>query len=146
MGVFHDMVEVVNRTSKPLTVLFDGQRETLEPNYDDKGKRIADVHNMIPRHVVPYALNQNVLLGSESFTNPSDFRSLVGVVDKKATRKHSWHDCSYLEQSDELTRVPMAAIMDEDPTITGFKVKGKKQHASDDLGANMPTVFDLQSK
>ena len=145
MGVFHDMVVVVNRTSKPLQVMYDGQRTILEPNYDEIGDPIEGVVNMLPRQVIPYALNQHVLLGSESFHNPSDFRSLIGVVDYKAKKKYSWHDCSFLEQStEELTRVPQEQIMDEDPLIKGFKVAGKKQLRPDDLGAQVPTVFDLK--
>lgn len=129
MGVFQELVEVVNRTSKPLAIMFDGQRKVLEPNYDAAGKRIERVRNMVPSQVLPYALNQTIIMGSEDIRNPGNFQSLVGVPSEK---KRSWRDCSYHEQSDELTRVPMAAVIEDDPTIKGYKVRGKKQHSTFD--------------
>jgi hypothetical protein len=53
MGIFHETIELVNRTSQPLEVIYDGQRTILEPNYTDEGKRQADVHNVLPKIVIP---------------------------------------------------------------------------------------------
>lgn len=71
MGIFHEMVEVVNRAPVPLTVRFDGQDTVLKP-----GK------NMLPKLVVPYAKNQNPIMGSQDPENPhiSGARFLIGVV------------------------------------------------------------------
>lgn len=155
MGVFHDMIELVNRTSEPIDIMYDGQRHTLDPNYDEIGDPIAGVHNMVPRQVLPYALNQSVIMGSESFVNPGSFRSRIGVIDnnKKVgpkAKKYSWHDCSFIESvPDEVTRVSQESLLEEiaDPKATLAR-RGKKQHAVEDamFDANVPTPFDLQSR
>jgi hypothetical protein len=143
MGIFHETIELVNRTSKPLEVIYDGQRTILEPNYDAEGNRLDDVHNILPKIVIPYALNQNVVMGSEDAIDPSSFQSLVGVVfNKKKDRKaHSWHDCTYLEQTDKLTRTPLEDVLD-DPNAK-IQVKGRKVPRSVDAAMpGVPTPFD----
>jgi hypothetical protein len=60
MGIFHEMMEVVNRCPWPLSIRFDGQESTLAP-----GK------NSIPKTTLFYALNQNPLMGSQDADNPS---------------------------------------------------------------------------
>ncbi len=111
MGIFQSMVEVVNRTSGVLSVRFDGQDMDIPPNYDEKGARIPDVVNVVPKLVIPYLLNQNVIMGSESALDPSSFRSKVGIPSAKMK---SWQDCSYVPSgNEEITRVSQAEIMDE---------------------------------
>jgi hypothetical protein len=143
MGIFHETVELVNRTSKPLEVIYDGQRTILEPNYDEAGVRQADVHNMLPKIVIPYALNQNVVMGSEDAVDPSHFESLVGVVynKKKDGKRHSWHDCTFKEQTDKLTRTPLENVL-EDPHAE-IQVRGRKVPRSVDAQLpGVPTPFD----
>jgi hypothetical protein len=150
MGVFHEMVEVVNRTSEQLAIMYDGQRHYLEPNYDAEGNRLPDVHNMVPKRVVPFALNQTVIMGSESFRNPGDFRSKIGIIDKKDKKRKSWHDCSFLEEAEtEITRVSQEEIMEEsvnDPTAK-IVVKGKdaRRLAQDAQMGSVPTPFDIRT-
>lgn len=71
IGVFQDMVEIVNRAPVNISVQFDGQSATLTPG-----------RNFIPRVTVQYAKNQNPLKGSADLDNPTasgvDF--LIGVV------------------------------------------------------------------
>lgn len=109
MGIFHEMVTVVNRTSLPLTARFDGQEITLEPG-----------ENIVPRITVPYIRSQCVIMGSEDARDPMSYTSLVGVKGK--------HDCSPIEQDDtQLTRVNRAEF-EEDLGIK-TKVRGKKKHS-----------------
>lgn len=117
-NVYADMVEIVNRTSKPLTVTWDGIAFTLEPNYTAAGELISDVVNMIPRVVVEYARNQNPLMGSEDSLDPSSYEPLVGVKAKRGTKQKD--EISFLEQSQEMTRVPMTDYLGpNDKVIVG---------------------------
>ncbi len=152
MGVFQDMVEVVNRTSEPIDIMFDGQRHTLLPNYTADGQPIEGVRNPIPRQVVPYALNQTVILGSEAFTNPGSFKSKIGIIDYKnkgpKAKKHSWYDCSFFDirEETEITRVPVEQILDENHAGGNVKVirRGKKQHSNMEAALDAPTTpFDV---
>ena len=70
MGVFYEHAAVINRAPIDITVTFDGQGKTLTP-----GK------NMIPRITIPYARNQNPIMGKQDPNNPSIFggRYLIGV-------------------------------------------------------------------
>lgn len=150
MGIFHDLVEAVNRTSKPLTIRYDGQDMVLEPNYDEVGDPIEGVRNMIPRVVIPYALNQCVLMGSERLRNPSAFTSLVGIIDSKKKQKHSWHETGFIEDAvveEHPTRVAFDAVMEDDPTIKGYKIKGRKVPLAEDAEMGMTTTpFDVVPK
>ena len=107
MGIFYEQVEIINRTSEPLDVKFDGQAIELKPNYTPEGKFIKDVHNMVPTVVVPYARSQCVLMGSEDPLDPSLWESLVGVKGNKK------HDTSFREQSDVLSRVDLEQYLDD---------------------------------
>jgi hypothetical protein len=60
MGVFHDMVTVINLAPIPLSVTFDGQTT-----------KIPVGESQIPRVTVNYAKNQNPVPGSADMTNPS---------------------------------------------------------------------------
>lgn len=74
MGIFHEQVVLFNRAPVNLTVTFDGQAKTLVPG-----------ENMVPGVVVPYAKNQNPIMGTQDPHNPhiSGCRYLVGVVGTK---------------------------------------------------------------
>lgn len=70
-GIFQEMVELVNRAPEPLSVQFDGQSKVLAPGV-----------NLVPRVVVPFAKNQNPVMGTQDPYNPhiTGCQYLVGVV------------------------------------------------------------------
>ena len=148
MGIFHKQIPVINRTwNEHLEVVYDGQRIYLEPNYNEIGELLPDVQNALPERVIPYALAQTVILGTESALNPSNFKSKVGVPGEK---RRSWGDCSFLEDptnGGEITRVSQAEIMEEyvaDPKAK-LVVKGKKRPNSQDSAISAPTTpFDIR--
>lgn len=92
MGIFQEMLEVVNRTPWELTIKFDGQEMTLKLNYnfeDQDGQLVAigprkGVHNFVPVQALQYGFNQNVLMGSQDPDNPtiSGAEYLIGLPDK----------------------------------------------------------------
>lgn len=143
MGIFYDQTEVINRTSKKLNVRFDGQDMPLEPNYTAEGVRIPEVRNMIPTIAVIYAQNQNILMGSEHPTDPSDFEVLVARVAKKGERQKD--DISYLEQSDELTPVRLDDYLD-DPTLKITKGGRQRTRRGDAVSPRDTTPFDVRQK
>ena len=130
MGIFFEQIEIVNRTSRALNVRFDGQDITIPPNYTAEGTRIEGVHTMVPKQVMPFALNQNVVMGSEELEDPSDFRSLVGFIDRKDRKPKSWHDISFVPVDDQgldsMTRVPISAVTEDDPEVRQVLVRGRK--------------------
>jgi hypothetical protein len=145
MGIFYEQVQVVNRTSKPLTVRYDGQDIELAPNYTEAGERIEGVINMIPKVVMAYALNQLVNMGTEDPLDPSRFESLVGFVEPKLPKAalRSWHETSYIaEPNKELTRVNLRDYLEDDQTVTDIKVRGRRTQ----VDAATTTPFDLQSR
>lgn len=117
MGVFHETVEVVNRTTKPLNLRYDGQDMPIPANFDEAGELLEGVCTKIPRQCIPYVLAQNPVMGSESETDPSDFQSLVGIIDPKKNPKkqHSWYDCSFLPEEKQgignMTRVNVEEML-----------------------------------
>lgn len=70
MGIFQDMVTVINLAPIPLTVTFDGQTTRIPPG-----------ESPIPRVTVLYAKNQNPVSGSADMNNPhlSGARYLISV-------------------------------------------------------------------
>lgn len=70
MGIFYETQQVINRAPVNLTVTFDGQCKTLVPGV-----------NHIPALTIPYAKNQNPIMGSADPHNPhiSGARYLIGV-------------------------------------------------------------------
>jgi hypothetical protein len=94
MAIMGETVNLVNRTSKPLTVRYDGRKETIAPG-ENPG---------FPKEAVLYAKRQNPLMGSEDPENPtmSGTQYLVGVKVKAGERQTD--DISPLEQSDAIER------------------------------------------
>lgn len=111
MGIFFEMCELVNRTSKPLVVRFDGQNMVLDPNYTPEGEFIESVHNHVPKMTVAHAKSQNLLMGSEDTEDPTVYEVLVGVKAGKGEKQLD--DISFCEQSEEPTRVPVQDYVDE---------------------------------
>ena len=128
MGVFQELVTVINRTSKPLNVRFDGQDFELKPNYNVEGELIKGVVNQIPSQTVIYAKSQNVLMGSEDPFDPSEFVVLIGAVAKKGQKQKD--DISYCEQSNEPTRVRLKDYLGDDPMIKEIRLGGRQTPAA----------------
>lgn len=124
MGIFHTLDEVINRTSKPLSVRYDGQETILQPNYASDGTFLPNVHNMIPDITVMYARYQNVLMGSEDPEDPSDRIDLVGRLAKPGQKQKD--DISFCEQSDIPTSVNLKAMLADDPSVKDIKLGGKR--------------------
>lgn len=76
MGIFYELVEIVNRAPVNLTVRYDGQEMTLKPG-----------SNRLPRQAWQYAMNQNPIMGSQSPEDPSIYgaRFLVGLAEDPVT-------------------------------------------------------------
>ncbi len=73
LGIFKDAVTLVNRTSRVLSVRYDGEDISLQPG-ENPG---------FPAVAVPFAKRQNPLMGSKHPINPNRFISLVGVKGSK---------------------------------------------------------------
>lgn len=128
MGYFFEQCEVINRTSKVLSCRFDGQDIELLPNYTPDGKRIEDVHNILPAIAAPYARSQNVRMGSEDPLDPTSYEVLVGVLAKKGAKQRD--DITFLEQDETvLTRVKLEDLLDGDPSVKEIRVAGKRNQA-----------------
>lgn len=69
MGIFYEQTTVINRAPIAITIRFDGQDLTLKPGA-----------NIVPKLAVQYGKNQNPIMGSASFTDPSihGSRYLIG--------------------------------------------------------------------
>ena len=72
-GIFQEVVTLFNRAPIDLNVRFDGQDLTLKP-----GK-----NHGVPKIVVSLAKSQNPVMGTEEWTDPTSYRSLIGVLDSK---------------------------------------------------------------
>lgn len=150
MGIFYEQTEVINRTCNPLNVRFDGQDIEIPPNYDEAGQLMPDVHNMIPTLVVPYALNQSVIMGSEDASDPSSFGSKIGIpLRRKDQKPKSWNECSFVPEETEpnintLTRVPIEDQLD-DPSAK-VVVRGNKKRKGSDHALGVSTApFDFKN-
>lgn len=73
MSFFGDTCTLINRAPWPINVRWDGKDVTLTTGENQNFPRVA----------VPYAKNQNVVMGSESANDPSQFRYMVGVKGSK---------------------------------------------------------------
>lgn len=60
MGIFQKFIKVFNRAPIKLAVMFDGQREILDPGW-----------NELPDLTVMFAKNQNPVMGSGDPNNPA---------------------------------------------------------------------------
>lgn len=73
LGAYKESVTLVNRTSRILSVRYDGEDTTIRPG-ENPG---------FPKVAVPFAKRQNILKGSRHPVNPNLFVCLVGVKDTK---------------------------------------------------------------
>lgn len=87
MGIFQNMVMVKNLAPIPLRVTFDGQTTEIPPGVSP-----------LPRVTVPYAMNQNPIMGTHDADNPniSGGKYLVVAVGSKYDRdplsKEEWEE------------------------------------------------------
>ena len=128
MGIFHEQVEVINRDCVQRSLVYDGQRVYLQPNYDEKGQLRKGVTNFIPKICVPYALNQNVVMGTEDPIDPSDFQSHVVPkvkFKKKGRETDEWkYDFTFLPAvKGAKTRVNLSDYLD-DPSLKVLDGRG----------------------
>ncbi len=96
-GIYMDFLTVVNRTSKPLQVTWDGKHTTLVP-----GK------NALPAIVAEAAKRQNPIMGSEDPVS-LQMRYLVGIEEQE-------DDCSPVEQSPAIQRIDRNKLINARPT------------------------------
>jgi hypothetical protein len=103
MGIFYDMVEVRNLAPINLTVTFDGQEKTLPPGV-----------SVVPKQVVPFAMNQNPVMGKQDPNNPhiSGGEYLVVPVGTKYDREPLTAE-EWAEHLGRPCRVDEVAIFDE---------------------------------
>ncbi len=147
--MFHEMVEVVNRTHSPLEIMYDGERKALKPNYDREGSLIPDVHNFVPKHILWHVLDQTCIMGTESTRQFGRFESKVGVIPTKAGKKRqSWNNLTYYDLKDEteVTRVSAAEIAEElirNPEFKLLPVRGQKAH--NETLDNSRAIFDISA-
>ncbi len=117
MGIFQEMVIVVNRTPVTLLATFDGQEMQLPPG-----------ESPMPKVAVGYAKNQNPIMGSADPNNPSlsGAQYLIGVKgspdDVTPLTKKQWD-----AHCDAACRMDWKTLV-EDTVKPGEKVvvKGKK--------------------
>lgn len=130
MGIFFEQIEYINRDCIQRTITYDGQRVYLKPNYNEKGELIKGVVNMAPKICIPYALNQNVVMGTEDPTDPSGFESYVVPKVKKRKKGQEtgeWRfDISFLPSNKNIakTRVDLETYLD-DPSLRVLDGRGK---------------------
>lgn len=142
MGFLIADTEYINRDCIQRQITFDGQRIYLKPNYDENGKFLKDVHNMAPKVLVPYALNQNAVMGSEDPHDPSGFESYV--VPKMFKRKRGQqtdelrYDISFLpsKKNTKKTRVDLEAYLD-DPSLKVLDGRGKFKASEAGVGSGV---------
>lgn len=112
-GQVGQIVRVVNRTTKPLTVTFDGRQYNLVPGYremPDGTVEPAGPHGEVAVTHLDYlkaemARRQNPRKGTENPRDPADVEHLVAIVE-------DGHDVSWLEQSDAVERLDRSQIED----------------------------------
>jgi hypothetical protein len=138
MAVIPRMVTCVNRTTRPLDAMFDGQPVVIPAGYkvleetDDKGKVTKRVIGAGPNEsVLTYALpyfaaemvkRQNPMMGTEDPSNPADFESLIAIVEWK-------DDVDHIEQSDAVERLDRDMLDDEAQTAKPLQTAAGRRMA-----------------
>lgn len=111
---FQRMVSLVNRTTKPVDAMFNGQPVVIPPGYklaeDEKivgaGRDGAPLSFSVPYFAAEMCKRQNPVMGTEDPTNPAEFESLLGVIE--------WNDpIDHIEQSDAPERLDRELLDEE---------------------------------
>jgi hypothetical protein len=146
-GIFAEQVELVNRAPVDISVQFDGQSKVLVPGV-----------NIVPKIVVPYAKNQNPIMGTQDPYNPhiSGCQYLVGVKVPSGKQKDPIEPLTDAEWADHLGKPCREDVQQlfEDRYGTDFKAKlvtlnkGKKTTARSrhDAGASPTGNADFSGK
>ena len=131
------IVEVVNRTTKPLNFMFDGVPGHILPGYrlDPKGKPLPAGRDGYPQTTsltkvaAEYARRQNVKLGTEDrYSGEAQF--LVGVAERGEdglmTANPHWlfNDISYTEQGEAIERFDRSTMEPSGQHATTVKTTG----------------------
>ena len=123
MGIFYDQVTIINLAPIPLNVTFDGQTMRVPPG-----------ESQIPKVVVPYAKNQNVIMGSADADNPniSGALYLISVKGSKRDRQEPLTKEEWAAHQDAPSRINTEQFF-EDRLAPGERVvtrgKGRKVQA-----------------
>lgn len=127
MAVFHDLVTLVNRAPVPLSIRFDGQEHTLQPG-----------ENQVPSIVIPYAKNQNPIMGTHDPNNPSmsGGKYLVGVKGTKDPIKP-------LTEAEWKAHLGSPSYLDTDALFDGKLTK--KDHVVV-RGRKLPSAFETRER
>jgi hypothetical protein len=145
MGLFHEQIQVVNRTCKTLSVRFDGQDMEIPAGYNEKGERLKDVVSYLPKVAMFYALNQNPVMGTEDPMSPSHFDSKIGFVEPKAKKTKWYHEISFVpDDSGELTRVRLREYLEDDPQVKDIVVRGRRLDGA--VALPRGGTFDVQER
>lgn len=145
MGIFFEQIEYINRDTIKRTITFDGQRVAVEPNYDESGKFLPKVHNFAPKICIPYALNQNTVMGSEDAIDPSEFESYVVPLQKKRRKGKETdeyrYDWSFLpsKKNTAKTRVDLTTYLD-DPSLKVLDGRGKFKSSEAGIGKGISGI------
>lgn len=139
LGVFPDLVEIVNRCPWNITVTFDGQSKTLKPG-----------SNMVPGVVVQYALNQNPLMGSADTNNPTvtGCEYLIGIVSRERNYPTEPLTADQIaQQTNSPCRFDYLALMEERMDTKREKVvlKGRKNPSSFEAKGRPSSAEDFTS-
>ncbi len=111
--MLQETVTLINRSSKPLRAMFDGQRFVFKPGPNPG----------VPIVVVQFAKDQNPVMGTQDRYEYEGSSYLVGVPE--------WgDDCSPIEQSDAIERLDRSSIEDEGRTaVPGPKIRVRRSEA-----------------
>ncbi len=121
IGVFQDMVRIVNRAPIPLTVRFDGQENIIQSG-----------EGFLPSVTIGYAKNQNPIMGSVDPNNPGQSGGdyLIAVVGRDECDMLS--PAEWNAHCEAISRVDLKTLM-EDTLLPGERVevrgKGRKTMA-----------------
>lgn len=139
MGIFHDMVTVINLAPIQLTVTFDGQTSRIPPG-----------ESQLPKITVTYAKNQNPVPGSADMENPniSGAQYLISVKGKKGDRQEPFTKEEWSEMQSKPSRFNMDEFFADrlDPkqhVITRGRGRKVQAKSSFDAGVrvNSPETF-----
>ena len=133
MGVFHELVTVVNLAPVPLSVTFDGQQSTIPVG-----------ESMVPKVVVPYAKNQNPVMGSQDPYNPniSGAKYLLSVKGTKDRQKPLTKD-EWEEHCANPSRLNMAQYFEDRNEKFVTRGKGRKVQARSLFDAHVKSQMSV---
>jgi hypothetical protein len=118
---FGSGVTLVNRSSVRRSFTFDGRQYDLQPGPNPN----------VPRQMVPFAIQQNRVMGTEDPSNPESFSSLIGCVE-------DGDPCDPIEQSTAVEAIDRRLVMDVTRREADVVVGGGRQSRSALSGSLSP--------